>query len=563
MRNWKHSVFSFFLMLAAVSSQIQAAPVPDTGQTTCYDTLGDLIPCPLPGQDLYGQDANYTINPPSYTKLDGNGNALPDSAASWMLVRDNVTGLIWEVKQNKDGVKNYNNPHDADNTYTWYDPNPATNGGYAGTPGDGTDTDDFINALNSAGFGGYSDWRLPGIKELRSICDYGRCNPAVKSDYFPNTVAYDEFYYYWSADTINANLLSFDEPVWTISFYYGYDIPANKVSPGVYSTNWARAVRGEQFANQLKNNGNGTVTDTSTGLMWQQDTARDGQGNYAEMTWEAALDYCESLNLGGFTDWRLPSIKELASIVDLSRSSPAIDVFYFPNTALTTGYYWSSTTIIGGGGLEDRAWLIDFGYTGRNIVWIDKLSTFYIRAVRAGQPGGLPTVATATPTDIGFTSATFGGNVISDGGDEVTERGVCWSVSNNPTTGDDSFPSGFGTGSFTCSISGLTENTTYYVRAYAVNSVGTAYGENCSFKTLSTAPCPDCSGANPVVFDAVFKDGTDCTCTGTESLTIGPNVVIESGARVTFISNKIVIENKFEAKEGALLKMQQLDATIE
>ena len=66
------------------------------------------------------------------------------------MVKDNVTGLIWEVKQAKDGVKNYDNPHDADNTYTWYDPDDS----YPGTPGDGTDTEDFIDALNTAHFGG-------------------------------------------------------------------------------------------------------------------------------------------------------------------------------------------------------------------------------------------------------------------------------------------------------------------------------------------------------------------------------------------------------------------------
>ncbi len=55
---------------------------------------------PLPGQALYGQDANYSINPMSYTKLDGSGNNLLDSATSWAMVRDNVTGLIWEVKHN-------------------------------------------------------------------------------------------------------------------------------------------------------------------------------------------------------------------------------------------------------------------------------------------------------------------------------------------------------------------------------------------------------------------------------------------------------------------------------
>jgi len=67
------------------------------------------------------------------------GNDLPDSATEWVMVRDNLTGLIWEIKQAGDDVQDYSNPHDADNTYTWYDSNPDTNGGYAGTPGGGTE----------------------------------------------------------------------------------------------------------------------------------------------------------------------------------------------------------------------------------------------------------------------------------------------------------------------------------------------------------------------------------------------------------------------------------------
>jgi len=64
-----------------------------------------------------------------------------------------------------------------------------------------------------------------------------------------------------------------------------------------------------------QNNGNGTVSDTSTGLMWQQDTARDGEGYYDRMNWEEALAYCEALVLGDHADWRLPTIKDLDSIV--------------------------------------------------------------------------------------------------------------------------------------------------------------------------------------------------------------------------------------------------------
>ncbi len=143
-------------LIVLLVSPVFAQPVPDTGQTKCYDNTKE-IPCPPEGEPFYGQDANYNINPPSYTKLDANGNVVSDSAASWVMVRDNVTGPIWEVKTNKDGVKNYNDPHDADNTYTWYDPDPGTNGGDAGTPGNGTDTKDFIDALNTARFGGFED----------------------------------------------------------------------------------------------------------------------------------------------------------------------------------------------------------------------------------------------------------------------------------------------------------------------------------------------------------------------------------------------------------------------
>ena len=80
-------------------------PVPDTGQTKCYDDVGNEIdPCPQPGEDFYGQDAQYITNTQSYTKLDENGADLPDEATEWVMVRDNVTGLIWEVKTNKDDI---------------------------------------------------------------------------------------------------------------------------------------------------------------------------------------------------------------------------------------------------------------------------------------------------------------------------------------------------------------------------------------------------------------------------------------------------------------------------
>ncbi len=86
---------------------------------------------------------------------------------------------------------------------------------------------------------------------------------------------------------------------------------------------------------------------------------------------------------------------------------------------------------------------------------------------------------------LALNSATSGGTVSNDGGATVTARGVCWSTTANPTTANSYTTDGSGTGSFTSNQSGLTQNTTYYVRAYATNSVGTAYGNEVSFTTAN------------------------------------------------------------------------------
>ena len=96
-----------------------------------------------------------------------------------------------------------------------------------------------------------------------------------------------------------------------------------------------------------------------------------------------------------------------------------------------------------------------------------------------------PTVTTAAVTNINKTTATAGGNVTNDGGINVTERGVVFSTSQNPTVADSKVTSGSGTGAFTCNLTGLEEGKTYYVRAYAMNVVGIGYGEQVDF-TVST-----------------------------------------------------------------------------
>lgn len=95
------------------------------------------------------------------------------------------------------------------------------------------------------------------------------------------------------------------------------------------------------------------------------------------------------------------------------------------------------------------------------------------------------TVKTNNVTDITLTSAVCGGEVTSDGGAVVIECGVCWGTSQNPTMSESHTIDGGETDSFTSSITGLTANTTYYVRAYATNSKGTSYGEQKSFTTQS------------------------------------------------------------------------------
>ncbi len=219
---------SLIVFWALLSSPQGAEPLPDTGQTKFYNNSGEISE-PAPGGAFYGQDAHYTWVR-SYTKLASDGSDLVDTARIWYMVRDNVTGLIWEVKQNNDGTKHYDNPHDADNTYTWYDSNPATNGGNAGASG--TDTEDFINVMNAgSGFCDYTDWRLPTIKELSRLIDSGCDRGAVITVYFFHQTSPSD---YWSSTT---NTL-FTDHAWYVNFKNGLVDENNKTK-----SYYVRAVR--------------------------------------------------------------------------------------------------------------------------------------------------------------------------------------------------------------------------------------------------------------------------------------------------------------------------------
>ena len=388
MKATKTWVLIVLLLISAIN--VHAWPWPDTGQTKCYSDTADIatveIACPAPGQPFYGQDAQYSGPPRSYAKLGPNGVALLDSATQengWVMTRDNVTGLVWEMKTDDGGI------HDKDNTYTWCDKDPATNGGNQGTCGGvtPTDTEAFIKALNGAHFGGFSDWRMPTVKELSSLVNSSIPwpGPAIDSAWFPNTRPS----LYWSS-TAHVGYYSSEPNVdyrdyaWPVIFEYGHIFGIETTTPertarGKKSSSYyVRAVRAGQSeaSDHLVDNGDGTVTDTDTGLMWQKATA----GTY---TWKQALAYAEGLLLAGHTDWRLPNRNELQSLVDYSQWYPAIDPLLVPYMVWSVYYYWTSTTYAD---LPTYgAWVV--GFDDGDVDVDHKPVIYYVRAVRAGLSG--------------------------------------------------------------------------------------------------------------------------------------------------------------------------------
>jgi hypothetical protein len=122
------------------------------------------------------------------------------------------------------------------------------------------------------------------------------------------------------------------------------------------------------------NNGDGTITDNATGLEWVADPTAAGVGG--TYSWADAITACEDLTYAGHSDWRLPNVKELQSIVDFSRVAPAIDTTYFTSES---GNYWSSTTYADG---AISAWFVNFSNGGVN--GVDKTFPYFVRPVRGG-----------------------------------------------------------------------------------------------------------------------------------------------------------------------------------
>lgn len=317
-------------------SQNLTYPIVDTEIKSAYSDNA-IISLPSMEDAFYGQDANYNGNQPSYTDH-GDGT-----------VSDNVTGLMWEKEM-----------------------------------GSKISYEEAFQKAETSDLGGYSDWRVPSIKELYSLILFtGQVKGAETIEMFIDTDYYNQPLgdvtlgereidaQTWSSTKYVGLTMNGDETVFGVNFIDGRikGYPQYLKGTGVANTMYFRMVRGnvEYGKNVFVDNGNATVSDLATDLMWQQ--ADDGDAR----NWQEALEYAENLELATYTDWRLPNAKELQSIVDYSKSpqtsgTPAIDPIFntteIVNPEGNPGQYpffWTSTTHLDGANPYASAVYIAFG----------------------------------------------------------------------------------------------------------------------------------------------------------------------------------------------------------
>lgn len=277
-------------------------PFPDTGQRKCYDNESEII-CPQPYNSFFGQDAQNPRFPRSYTKIGYNGKELSKGAkhqyygGSWIMTRDNITGLIWSIIPAATCKKRMFPQHRINN--------------------------DFISSLNNQSFGGYADWRMPTIKEVSSLINSNIYDSGSSTDrfWFPHIVSA----YYWSSTIYDS--ISNPSTAYLVDFSRGSVGISN-----VLNKNLSLAVRctHNKEYDLVKDNKDGTVTDPNMGLMWQYEDLPKQLYSWAE-----SLEYASKAQIAGYSDWRLPTRNELHSIV------------YYPVENINIFgpmYFWSSTT---------------------------------------------------------------------------------------------------------------------------------------------------------------------------------------------------------------------------
>lgn len=173
----------------------------------------------------------------------------------------------------------------------------------------------------------------------------------------------------------------------------------------------------------------------------------------------------------------------------------------------------------------------------------NKIGVSYGNDITFTTTATLPTVTTGVITSYTYTSAVTGGNVTNSGGATVTERGVCWSTSTGSSLKDQHTTDGSGTGSFTSTLQGLSPNTTYYYRAYATNSAGTAYGAENNFTTRAvTPPSINTSAVTSVTLTSAVTGGNVTSGNGGQ--------VTEYGVCWNTTGNPVITNNKLVAGSG-------------
>jgi hypothetical protein len=403
----------------------------DTGITWCANQNTNFLSCPVagfPGQDAgYGRDVTNNDDSDghagfSFTKIGADGSPLPLSAESWSCIKDNVTGLIWEVKTSDGGLRDWNRtytnfspdyPQCIGLQYPDYCPKYSLSGHY----GNADDATGFVNAVNALGLCGASDWRLPTAEELQSIVDYGVINPvanprAIDTRFFPNTG-----FAYWSSSPYagspyGASLIGFQDGRYGVSGWGGVSGWYRHHKDNGAGIGFAvRLVRAQALAltaglaqaasvpERFTVSPDGLeVTDKRTGLIWRRYIEKNpfDYRSYKIFTWQQALQQAANEAARTGVAWRLPNIKELASLVDqtIAYPGPTINTAAFPDTPdrfdwSSSRFFWSSSPYAGNvytypGNDVVRAWGVYFNLGKVDIEWVIA-SIGRVRLVRAGQ----------------------------------------------------------------------------------------------------------------------------------------------------------------------------------
>lgn len=293
-----------------------------TGQTQCFNTYQE-ISCGQTDSPFYGQDALYASQ----------GYCLQKSLdATTDLVTDNITGLVWQRNL------------------------PSKYDGCTGNSGATCLHDQALSYCENLEYAGYSDWRLPSPEEFATIIDYGK-EPAIDSDKLPLPKTSNKTF--WTRTELVSSNLS-NPKFWYVNFSNG------ETTDDEDKAKYVRCVRGSQLEKPQFKVENEIVEDTVHNLIWTKDE------NSVLSSWESALDHCQNLEYGGYDDWRLPSINELASLIDYSQKDPAS---LFPGISST--YFWSSTS----SSYIPNAWTVILS-TGKIIYSTDKTNTARVICVR-------------------------------------------------------------------------------------------------------------------------------------------------------------------------------------